>query len=408
MTRLQRNVFRVSCALVGILVGGLAMMGAAALTRPEPESSARPEHRKAVITEEPVVLAKEPSKLAPKRSILLAWAPGGLPRATERVLTRTDGVRTVATVEAGLDWLESSRSPDGTVIDRTPGGMAIPFENAYIDPESYAEFVSPSERDKVRSLGAGEALLAQTSEELRGGGAGLRLDLKGASLTVAGVVDDVTTGGYEALTAGAAPARWSAVDRFVLIRLERKANEGLVEKRIRSLLDPGQPLRLRPNGVNPFLRYGDAVLPQLVIKKTFGEFMAKPIAGDRFFEIEEAWRNRHIRVERVPVLGEVVCHRAVLPQLRAAMKEVQARDLAYTINPGQYGGCFGPRFLNEQRHRISHHAWGISIDFNVSENPPGIRPNLDRRLVSVMRSHGFTWGGDWLLPDGMHFEWVEF
>jgi hypothetical protein len=25
-----------------------------------------------------------------------------------------------------------------------------------------------------------------------------------------------------------------------------------------------------------------------------------------------------------------------------------------------------------------------------------------------MREHGFTWGGDWLVPDGMHFEWVSF
>jgi hypothetical protein len=150
-------------------------------------------------------------------------------------------------------------------------------------------------------------------------------------------------------------------------------------------------------------------LPQLIIKANFGEFSARPIPGDRFIEIDETWRARNIRGFTLPVVGEVVCHRSLIPQLRAALKEVVARDLGYTIQPEQYAGCFGARFINAgPRHRLSHHAWGIAVDFNASENPTGIRPSLDRRLVSVMREHGFTWGGDWLVPDGMHFEWVEF
>ena len=173
------------------------------------------------------------------------------------------------------------------------------------------------------------------------------------------------------------------------------------------MLEPGQPLRFRPSGVNPFLRYGDAVLPQLTIKASFGEFAVRPVPGEQFFEIEESWRRRNIRTTTLPVVGEVTCHRSLIPQLRAAMKEVLARDLAYTIQRGQYGGCYAPRFV-ANGHRLSHHTWGIALDLNVSENPPGIRPNLDRRLVTVMRDHGFTWGGDWLVPDGMHFEWVKF
>ncbi|MGH2750423.1 MAG: M15 family metallopeptidase [Actinomycetota bacterium] len=408
MTDARRLFFRVCCALAGALIGGLVMMGAASLTRTEsdPAPSQPPKEAR---TQEPTALAKEPSKIAPQRTVLLAWAPGGLPPNTQHELEQSPGVRAVATVEAGLDWIESARSADGTVLDRTPGGTAIPFENAYVNPADYAEFVSPADRDKVRSLGPGEALLARTSEELRGGGAGITLRLQSGVLAVTGVVDDTTTGGYEALSAGKAPRRWGVIDRFVLVRLERKADEGLIEKRIRALLEPGQELRLRPSGVNPFLRYGDAVLPQLIIKENFGEFSARPIPGDRFFEIDESWRRRNIRATTVPVIGEVVCHRSFIPQLRAAMQEVRARDLAYTINPAQFGGCFAPRFVSAgPRHRLSHHAWGIAVDFNVSENPTGIRPNLDRRLVGVMRQHGLTWGGDWLVPDGMHFEWVRF
>ncbi len=388
------------------------MMAAAALTETKAER-VPPSKQKTFVHPPPIERitgeVQEPSKVAPLRSVLLAWAPGGLPAGTQHVLEGTEGVRAVATIDAGLDWLELSRSGDGTVLDRMSGGMAIPFENAYIDPSDYAEFVSPADRDKVRSLNEGETLLPRTSEELRGGGTGVVLRLQTGRLTVTGVVDDVTTGGYEALTAGPAPNPWNGVDRFLLIRLDPKAGATLIERKLRNLLEPGQPLRLRPSGVNPFLRYGDSVLPQMIIKASFGEFAARPIPGDRLIEIDESWQARNIRRATLPVLGEVVCHRSLIPQLRAAMTEVVARDLGYTIQPEQYAGCFGARFISAgPRHRLSHHTWGIAVDINASENPTGIRPNLDRRLVNVMREHGFTWGGDWLVPDGMHFEWVEF
>ena len=274
------------------------MMAAAALTEPEAEP-VPPSRHEAIARPPPIERitkeVREPSKVAPLRSVLLAWAPGGLPASTQRVLVGTKGVRAVATINAGLDWIETSRSADGTVLDRTPGGMAIPFENAYVKPSDYAEFVSPADRDKVRSLDKGETLLPRTSEELRGGGTGVVLRLQSGSLTVAGVVDDVTTGGYEALTAGPAPKPWNGVDRFLLIRLDRKAKTALVERKLRALLEPGQPLRLRPSGVNPFLRYGDSVLPQLIIKASFGEFAARPIPGDRLIEIDESWQGRNIR-----------------------------------------------------------------------------------------------------------------
>jgi D-alanyl-D-alanine carboxypeptidase len=412
VSRTRRNLFRVACAIVGALLGGLVMMGAAALTDDDPDADPSPPPKRSTEPTLPDrISAKatpaEPSNVAPNRTVLLAWAPGGLPAHTQSSLERTAGVRAVATIEAGLDWLKSSHSPDGTVLDRTADGMVIPFETAYVNPADYAEFVSPADRDKVRSLDRDETLIPRTSEELRRGGTGMSLRLRSGDFTVAGVVDDVTTGGYEALSAGRAPRRWTAVDRFVLIGLDPRAKTNLVERKLRSLLQPGQPLRLRPSGVNPFLRYGDAVLPQLIIKATFGEFSVRPVPGEQFFEIEESWRRRNITTATVPVVGEITCHRSLVPQIRAALKEVVARDLAYTIQPEQYAGCFAARFVNNG-HRLSHHSWGIALDFNASENPTGIRPNLDRRLVAVMRDHGFTWGGDWLVPDGMHFEWVRF
>ena len=103
MTRVQRSTFFIACAVIGALVGGLAMMGAAALTRedvPPREPAARPSISSSSAPEDDTA---KPSKLAPQGSILLAWTPGGLPPNTERVLERTTAVRAATTVEAGLD-----------------------------------------------------------------------------------------------------------------------------------------------------------------------------------------------------------------------------------------------------------------------------------------------------------------
>jgi hypothetical protein len=31
---------------------------------------------------------------------------------------------------------------------------------------------------------------------------------------------------------------------------------------------------------------------------------------------------------------------------------------------------------------------------------------MDCRVVQIFRKHRFAWGGNFLRPDGMHFEWV--
>jgi hypothetical protein len=57
---------------------------------------------------------------------------------------------------------------------------------------------------------------------------------------------------------------------------------------------------------------------------------------------------------------------------------------------------------------ISHHAWGVAVDINVSRNPFGGTPHQDPRIVEIFERWGFTWGGQWLVPDGMHFEFKSF
>lgn len=143
----------------------------------------------------------------------------------------------------------------------------------------------------------------------------------------------------------------------------------------------------------------------MIIKEAFGEFAATPLASGQI-EIDPAWTGANIRTAKVPILGQVTCHRALFPQLRRALRAVRGEGLTHLINPNNFGGCFGPRFINSQANgRLSHHAWGIAFDINVADNPYGAEPNLSRRIVEIIEGQGLTWGGRWIIPDGMHFEW---
>lgn len=401
----RRLTSNVAAAVIGAIIGAVVVLGAEGATR-----DLRPVIRATSPTPVPSATLEvhEPQHVTPKKTILLAWAPGGLPEGTEEALEQMPVVISATTIRAGLDWIESSRTNDGVSLDRPPNGLAIPFEVAIVEPNEYADYVAASERGSILGLEPGGAVLAQTESELRQAGSGLRLKLRSGGVTVSDVVSDVSTQGYEALLAGDVPDSWQRTDRFVLMRVKSRSAQREVGARIRSLLAPGQVLRIRTQGETPFLRYGDAVLPQLHIKSAFGEFAAAA-SSDGSITIQDSWKDKHITAMEVPILGEITCHRGLFPQLTQALQQVEDAGLAFTIDPSDFGGCYSARFIDSNPGgRLSHHSWGIAIDFNAAQNRPGTRPDLDHRLVRIMEDNGFTWGGRWLIPDGMHFEWVRF
>jgi hypothetical protein len=126
---------------------------------------------------------------------------------------------------------------------------------------------------------------------------------------------------------------------------------------------------------------------------------------DGTVEPAPAWVAATIRTEPVPVLGDVTCHRVMLPQLRGALQEVVDLGLAGHIDPGDFGGCYAPRFIaHDPRKGLSLHTWGIAVDLNVQGNLRGTTGEIDRRIVDVFKRWGFAWGGDWSYTDPMHFE----
>ncbi|CAM3281554.1 M15 family metallopeptidase [Nocardioides dubius] len=127
------------------------------------------------------------------------------------------------------------------------------------------------------------------------------------------------------------------------------------------------------------------------------------VLGDGRIAPDPAWVKANIRTEQVPIIGSVTCHRVVLPQLRAALTEVVERGLSDKIHPGEYAGCYYPRFIANS-NKLSLHSFGIALDFNVPGNQRGTAGEIDRTVVSIFKKWGFAWGGDWKWTDPMHFE----
>ncbi|MCU1621841.1 MAG: family peptidase [Frankiales bacterium] len=136
--------------------------------------------------------------------------------------------------------------------------------------------------------------------------------------------------------------------------------------------------------------------------KAFGAF-SYTYFPDGTIQPDAAWVRANIVSATVPILGTVTCHRLMIPQLRAALQEVQNAGLASTIH--SYNGCYVPRFIEHNpTHGISLHTWGIAIDLDAATNGRGTKGTMDPRVVQIFKRWGFRWGGDWSYTDPMHFE----
>ena len=136
--------------------------------------------------------------------------------------------------------------------------------------------------------------------------------------------------------------------------------------------------------------------------EAIGTFRYTAIGGGRI-QPEQSWVDSHISTEEVPILGRVTCNRFMMPQLRAALTEIVNRGFGDKINPGEYAGCYYPRFIAGST-KLSNHSFGTALDMNVPGNLRGTVGEMDRTVVSIFKKWGFAWGGDWNYTDPMHFE----
>ena len=349
----------------------------------------------------------------PSLDAYVAWVPGGLPPGYGSQVAALPTIGRIAVVAADNVWMTSSSDAGGDLVDEPPSPYMIPIDAAAIDPGPYSRFLPPETRAVVANMQDGQGILGQTSARLRhlGPGGVMRFQ-NGASVSIIGVLPDELVGAAELVVNRATGSAIGVKqNRYMLFQPSAGLQPGdlQLERRFRALLPPDLPypvVQVHAPGETKYLRMGDAVLPQALIKKRFGEWAGRPQPGDPgLIEIDPAWITEHIETVTIPVLGRVSCNRKLLPQLRKAMDEIVSQGLESTVH--SFDGCFSARFvLSSPSASISHHAWGAAVDVNADTNRFATAPAQDPRLVDVMRRWGFTWGGDWIVPDGMHFEYL--
>jgi hypothetical protein len=336
---------------------------------------------------------------------LLAWTPGGLPTGYAAAVRGLPSARSVTVVSSGVAWMERWRSATGPV-EGPPAGYRIPVEVAAITPGSYVRFVPPGDRRAIE--GVQGAVLGRTFAELHGIGVGGAVVIGGSAIPVEAVLDDELVGAHEVVVPTPVGRGLGIVRPRYLLAAPRDGASPRLEDALRRLVPAGVRVRIRAPGETPVFRHGDAVLPQIAVKEMFGEFAARPLDGG-LVQPHPAWVRANIRTARVPVLGPIRCHRLVIPLVRAALDDLTRRGLGHLVDPADYGGCYYPRYIGrDPGSGLSHHSWGMAIDINVSQGLPGRQPTLDPRVVDAFEAQGFKWGGEFLIPDGTHFEFIRF
>lgn len=312
----------------------------------------------------------------------------------------------IAEIRSGTRWL-SAWSAEGFPPASPPPGFQVPVDAASVDPEQFKVLVPEQVSSMIGDLANGGAILSRTGAALRGITGGGSLEFPNVSIPVIGVVDDAIVRNHELMVSHATGAALGLEEtRYLVIGLNRLGSGKTVETAMRKAVPPGTFMRVRgPAGSgasdlpSPLLSIGQ-------IKTVFGEFPAVSGAGTNI-RIDQGWIDANTEMASIHRLGIFRCHKKVIPQIAAAFKAVEDAGLGDLIRPNEFGGCFSPRYIRSGKEAgLSRHAWGIAFDFNVAGNLYGQPPTMDMRLVEIMERHGFSWGGRWNYPDGMHFEYI--
>jgi hypothetical protein len=106
----------------------------------------------------------------------------------------------------------------------------------------------------------------------------------------------------------------------------------------------------------------------------------------------------------------VQVHERARAHFEAAFNAIEAAGLSHLILTCE--GTVSLRHIGHDPNKpLSHHCWGIAIDFNQAANGYGAvpaavgQPGSLRELVPIFNRYGFAWGGHFRdKADGMHFE----
>ena len=357
----------------------------------------------------------------PVEDIVTVYDSGALDASTEtRAVAAARQARADATVVGSASIAMQRIRRGSATVQAAPALMSIPMGTTVIDADVVGILMGP---DVSAVLSATSIVMSTRTASLRGAQAGDVVTLRSAfgsdvDFTIGAVVADEITGGTELLIAPEAAQRIALErkSRVVMWGFESRAeidealaDEGLVSTRIRirRSWDPFDP---------------DSTLGMARSKELLGEFGYRVESSGAVTQ-EAAWQaanlpsGRRLLNDTIRIIAK--CHLVIEPALQAALAEAAAAGVGGVFDVGDAnlaGGCHNPRFNRLSQSStigfLSRHSWAMAIDINTRGSCQGCAPPDFATdpggctAVRIFRKHGFAWGGNFLTPDGMHFEYV--
>ncbi len=134
--------------------------------------------------------------------------------------------------------------------------------------------------------------------------------------------------------------------------------------------------------------------------------------ADNLVMVTLPWRAHAAWNPKLKITGLQV-HRRVAASLRSALADIwtdagKRQAEIDRLGMSSIGGGYNWRQVREGEG-LSAHAYGCAVDFDPGRNSQGstsanfARPE-NRYVVDDFGKAGWTWGGTWPRPDGMHFQ----
>ena len=312
----------------------------------------------------------------------------------------------------GIGLVQVTRG--GVVVHQAPGPLGSWYFPTSVTALPLDSIGASLGREVSKFISAGTVVMGATSASLSGAQAGDILDFASADgsivqFIVGRVAPDAEVGGTEIVMSTAqADLLGATIPTSVLIygQFDRTALDAALAARGLST-DPKIRVRRSWDPIDP-----DGTIGLAKTKKLLGE-LAYSVTASGAMLVDSAWQAAHIPGrESYPTGIRAACNNSIKADLAAALQAVVDAGLVGSIdvnNANTFGGCFGPRFtriVGTQLGTLSRHTWGQALDTNTVSNCQGCVPQMDCRVVRIFRAHNFAWGGNFIIPDGMHFEWV--
>jgi hypothetical protein len=298
-----------------------------------------------------------------------------------------------------------------TPIQQAPPGWQFPMGVTALPVEAIARVMG---FDVSAVVAANQIVMGQQTASLRGAQVGDVVELVnvgGASLwyTIGLIAPDGVVGGTEIVVSDAQADAIGMTDHSGVVGWGFTSRGDLEAAMAARGVTGNTSIRVRRSWDAPD---PDSTIGMASTKAALGEF-AYTVNGSGGVSVSPEWAAANIPPRElyanIPIRAS--CHNRIKADLQAALTEVAFAGLGGAIdvaNANTYGGCYYPRFnrIAGTLGFLSRHSWAMALDTNTVSNCQGCIPQMNCDVVRIFRRHSFAWGGNFIRPDGMHFEWV--